>query len=125
MKIIICSSILLDIEENNLLHTLKFFPYPLIVCDFIYKKDIENEFDKEIKILKVLSLNDNTILYINELIKKHKIQSYNNLCSLGLAKQEKSTILTNEFSFRKICEDEGIECFDSLWIINYLKNITT
>ena len=121
MKIVIsCSSILFDLEENELLDTLENFPYILIVCDFVYEKAICQDFDEEIKNLKIMSLSKNTITFIENLLKNYELQSYNNLCSLGLAKQEKCIILSNEHSFQKICKNENIECFDSSWIINLL-----
>lgn len=122
MRIIIsCSSILFDLEENNLIDTLQDYSYTFMVCDFVYEKTICKDFDEEIKYLKIISLNKNTIMLIENLFKNYKRQSYNNLCSLGLAKQEECIIISNEQSFQNICKNENIECFDSNWIINLLK----
>ncbi len=114
------ANVIIDMVDGDVLR--QFFRMPLEICvpDLLYAAELEPYIpDLSALGLQVRPLSPETIQYVDELgTRGIALPSINDQLALGLAKQERCTLLTGDQMLRRLAEAEGIAVHGTVWLMN-------
>jgi hypothetical protein len=122
------ANILIDMNEGGLLRLMFRFDATFAVPDLLFEEELRADHPELPKFgLKALELREETVLYAQGLIEKHRGlgASTNDFLALALARQEMCVLLTGDQRLRGVGPAEGVEVHGTLWLIEQMLQART
>ncbi len=122
MQIIISdASVLIDIEQAELISAMFMLPYQFCVPDILFFEELSERHDYLLEFgLDCRSMNGELIAEAYHLRQQYVRPSVNDLLALVLAKFEKCQLLTGDKALRELANALGVEIHGTIWLVEQM-----
>ena len=115
------ANILIDIEIGGLTIPMFSLNYQFITPDVLYFEELEEQHSHLIEMgLIIKEMNSELVLKVENLTKKYKGPSRNDIFSLVLASDKKCTLLSGDKALKNAAIKESVDCKGTVWILKEL-----
>ncbi len=115
------ANILIDIEIGGLTIPMFSLNYQFITPDVLYYEELEEQHSHLIEMgLIIKEMNSELVLKVENLSKKYKGPSRNDIFSLVLACDEQCTLLSGDKALKNAAIKESVDCKGTVWTLQEL-----